>query len=76
MDSHSAFSKFDLSPFELPAYSDECYASDAVDCDYPDDVLFKIMWDQLEEQAPTASAILSNFNYGNEDQIFMLGQDG
>ncbi len=70
---HSAFSKFDLSPFELPTYSDECYASGAVDCDYPDDVLFKIMWDQLEEEAPTAFTILTNFNYTNEDQIFMLG---
>ena len=71
---HSAFSKYDITEFELPAYSDECYASDAVDCDYPADVLFKIMWDQLEEQAPTAFAILSNFNYSNEDQIFMLGR--
>ena len=40
----------------------------------PEDVLFKIMWDQLEEQAPTAFAILSSFSYTNEDQIFMLGQ--
>nr|MDE0499780.1 hypothetical protein [bacterium]MDE0501742.1 hypothetical protein [bacterium] len=71
---HSAFSKFDLTAFELPAYSDECYASGAVDCDYPDDVLFKIMWDGLEEGAPTAFTILSNFSYTNEDQIFMLGK--
>ena len=71
---HSAFSKFDLTAFELPAYSDECYASGAVDCDYPDDVLFKIMWDGLEEGAPTAFTILSNFSYSNEDQIFMLGK--
>lgn len=71
---HSAFSKYDITEFALPAYSDECYNSDAVDCDYPADLLFKIMWDQLEEQAPTAFSILSNFNYTNEDQIFMLGR--
>ena len=70
---HSAFAKYDITEFELPAYSDECYDSGAVDCDYPADVLFKIMWDQLEDQAPTGFAILSNFNYANEDQIFMLG---
>ena len=71
---HSAFSKFDLTAFELPAYSDECYGSGAVDCDYPEDVLFNVMWDQPGEQAPTAFAILSNFNYSNEDQ-FHVGAD-
>ena len=72
---HSAFNAYDLSEVELPAYSDECYATaddDGVDCAYPADDLFKIVWAGLEEAAPTAWALLHNMNYTTADQISML----
>lgn len=73
---HALFSQYDLTQVELPAYSDDCYATiDAggVDCAYPDDVLMKILSTELSEKAPDVYAFLKNFNYSNEDQIEMLG---
>ena len=72
---HSAFNAYDLSEVELPAYSDECYATadaDGVDCAYPADDLFKIAWEGLEAGAPAAWALLSNMSYTTADQISML----
>ncbi len=72
---HSAFNAYDLTQVELPAYSDECYAtadSDGVDCAYPADPLFKIAWSGLEEAAPAAWSLLSNMSYTTADQISML----
>ena len=72
---HSAFNAYDLSEVELPAYSDECYATadaDGVDCAYPADHLMKIVWAGLEEAAPTAWALLHNMSYTTADQISML----
>ena len=72
---HSAHNSYELTEIELPAYSDECYAdADAggVDCDYPPDELFKIVWSGLEEGAPDAFTLLSNMSYTTEDQISML----
>lgn len=72
---HSIHAKYDLTEVELPAYSDECYAAaDAggVDCDYPQDDLYKIFWSGLEEAAPDAFALLSNMNYSTDDQISMI----
>ena len=72
---HSAFNAYDLSEVELPAYSDECYATadaDGVDCAYPADDLFKIAWAGLEDAAPAAWALLSNMSYTTADQISML----
>ncbi len=72
---HSAFNAYDLTQVELPAYSDECYATadaDGVDCAYPADPLFKIAWSGLEEAAPAAWSLLSNMSYTTADQIFML----
>lgn len=79
---HEAFANYELAQVELPEYTDECgehaaAADGGVDCAYPDDVLFKIAWDELAEQAPAAYAILSNFSYTNEDQIeIMAAADG
>ena len=73
---HAIFSQFDLTQVELPAYSDECYATiDAggVDCSYPDDVLLKIFSTELQDKAEDVYTLLKNFNYTNEDQIEMLG---
>ena len=72
---HSAFTRFDLTRVELPPYSDECYAKadeGGVDCDYPPDELFKILWPGLKEKAPDAYQLLKNMQYTNDDQIQMI----
>lgn len=78
---HEAFANYELTQVELPSYTEECGASAAaadggVDCAYPDDVLFKIGWDGLAEQAPAAYAILKNFNYTNQNQIDIMAAAG
>lgn len=72
---HSVHAKYDLTPVELPAYSDECYAqaeSGGVACDYPEDVLFKAAWSGLQAQAPEAYTLLKNMRFSNQDQIAMI----
>ncbi|MBK7893797.1 MAG: glycine betaine ABC transporter substrate-binding protein [Candidatus Promineifilaceae bacterium] len=72
---HSIHAKYDLARVELPAYSDDCYAtadSGGVDCDYPGDDLFKIFWSGLAEAAPDAHTLLSNMSYSTEAQIDMI----
>lgn len=73
---HSVHAKHPLTEVQLPPYSEECYAgaeSGGVACDYPPDVLLKVMWAELDEQAPDAATFLKNFQLSNEDQIQMLG---
>ena len=72
---HSVHNAFDLTEVELPPYSDACYegaGSGGVDCDYPADNLFKILWEDLETEAPAAFGLLSNMSYTTADQISML----
>jgi glycine betaine/proline transport system substrate-binding protein len=72
---HSAFNRYELERVWLPDYSDECYAREAeegIDCDYPSDQLFKIVWGGLSEAAPDAYQLLQNFNYTTADQIQMI----
>ena len=72
---HSVHAKYDLTEVKLPAYSQACYdkaAAGGVDCDYPPDDLFKVVWPGLKEQAPDAYAFLNNFNYTTMDQIEMV----
>ncbi len=72
---HSAFNTYDLTRVALPAYSDACYATgDAggIDCDYPEDVLFKIVNSDLATNAPDADAFLRAMSYSTADQIQML----
>jgi glycine betaine/proline transport system substrate-binding protein len=72
---HSIHAQYDLTEVELPAYNEACYAkteSGGVDCDYPEDVLFKIFWSDLQEYAPDAYTMLKNMNYSTEDQIQMI----
>jgi glycine betaine/proline transport system substrate-binding protein len=76
---HVIQAKFDLTRIELPAITEACLDAqannpEAVDCDYPEDVLLKIVWPDLEETAPDAYQFLLNFNYTNDDQVFMLGK--
>jgi len=72
---HSAHNKYDLTEVELPAYSDDCYATaDAggVDCDYPADELFKIVSKDLASSSPAVNTLLNNMNYTTADQVEML----
>jgi glycine betaine/proline transport system substrate-binding protein len=74
---HSALAKYDLTPVQLPPYSDACYAqvnTGGVDCDYPADHLFKIFWPGLKEANPRAYQFLKSFNYTTKDQIQLLGK--
>ncbi len=74
---HSAHNKYDLTEVELPAYTDECYASAPdggadVACDYPADELFKIVSADLATTSPAVNTFISNMNYTTDDQIEML----
>lgn len=72
---HSIHARYDLTRVALPEHSEECYAkagSGGVDCDYPADTLFKIVWAGLKDAAPDAYALLTNFSYSTEEQIAMI----
>lgn len=72
---HSVHAKYDLTAVELPANSEECYATaddGGIDCDYPSDTLMKIAYPGLKDDAPDAYALLSNFSYSNADQIGLI----
>lgn len=72
---HSIHAKYELTQVALPDYSDDCYAeaaSGGVACDYPADILFKIISPQLQEKAPDVYRFLKNFNYTTDDQIAMM----
>lgn len=72
---HSVHAKYQLTAVELPAYSEECYATaetGGVACDYPEDALFKAAWAELQTQAPEAYQLLKNMQYSNDDQIAMI----
>ncbi|MGL4610762.1 MAG: ABC transporter substrate-binding protein [Trueperaceae bacterium] len=74
---HSVHAEYDLTPVELPEYSEECYAKipeNGVACDYPEDVLFKIAYTGLKDEEPEAYTLLKNMNYTNEDQIGMIAK--
>ena len=72
---HSVHKAYDLTEVQLPEYTEECAAkleTGDYDCDYPADILFKIVWVGLEEGAPAAWTFLHNFNYTTADQVSML----
>ena len=69
----AAVAKYNLVNVKLPPYSDECYADPAtIDCDYPEDVLFKAASAQLEAKDPQVWAFLQAFTITTEDQLSML----
>ena len=43
-----------------------------MDCDYPEDALYKSAWAGLKDAAPEAYAFLKAMSYTNKDQISML----
>jgi glycine betaine/proline transport system substrate-binding protein len=72
---HWAFSKYDLVNVKLPAYSADCYAKaekGGVDCDYPEEILFKAISAKLAASAPEADAMLKKMKYSNQDQIALI----
>jgi glycine betaine/proline transport system substrate-binding protein len=74
---HSFHYKYDLTAVALPPYSDTCYAKAAaggIDCDYPTDPLFKILWPGLKTTAPQVYQFLKSFNYTTRDQIQMMAK--
>ena len=69
----AAVAQYELVNVLLPEYSEECYADPAaIDCDYPEDVLFKAASAQLETKAPDVLAFLEAFTITTEDQLSML----
>jgi glycine betaine/proline transport system substrate-binding protein len=73
----AAVAKYDLVNVALPEYTEECGASAAagdggVDCDYPEDALFKAASAMLEEKAPDVFAFLQAFTITTDDQLEML----
>jgi glycine betaine/proline transport system substrate-binding protein len=73
----AAVSAYDLVNVTLPEWTEECGASAAagdggVDCDYPEDVLFKAASGMLEEKDANVFAFLEAFTMTTEDQLGML----
>lgn len=69
----AAVAQYDLVNVELPAYSEECYADPAaIDCDYPEDVLFKAASAALVEKDAAVYSFLESFQLTTDDQLSML----
>lgn len=73
----AAVAKYDLTNVLLPEWTEECGASAAsgdggVDCDYPEDPIFKAASAELEEKAPDVYAFLEAFTITTDDQLEML----
>jgi glycine betaine/proline transport system substrate-binding protein len=71
---HWAHQRYDLTEVQLPAYDEQCEEAarerdgEGYDCDYANDVLFKMFWLGLENKAPAAFRFLEKFKYTTEDQ--------
>ena len=73
----AAVGKYSLVNVALPEFTPECGASGAaadadVQCDYPEDPIFKAVSAQLEDKAPDVWAFLQAFTITNADQLEML----
>ncbi len=73
----AAVAKYDLVNVALPAYNDACGASAAagdggVDCDYPEDVIFKAGSAKLKDKDPAVFSFLEKFTITTDDQLEML----
>ena len=72
---HWALTRYDLTEVALPPYTEACWAkaaSHGIDCDYPPDALFKIVWPGLASAAPKVNAFLANLQLTTADQISLL----
>ncbi len=68
---HWFFAQYPSTEIELPAYSDECWASD-FGCDWADDLVFKAFRVGFEEDFPEAAEFIKNFTLTNEEQAQMM----
>jgi glycine betaine/proline transport system substrate-binding protein len=72
-----ALAEYSMTQVSLPPYSDACYAkaqAHGIDCDYPTDKLFKILWPGLAAASPRAYAMLKQMQLTTADQIQLLDQ--
>jgi glycine betaine/proline transport system substrate-binding protein len=71
---HWAHQRYDLTEVQLPAYDEQCEEAarerdgEGYDCDYANDVLFKMFWLGLQDKAPEAFRFLEKFKYTTDDQ--------
>ena len=73
----AAVARYDLVNVELPARTEECAAAEtsgvgAVDCDYQEDVLFKVSSIELATKAPDVLDFLRSFTLSQQDQLDLL----
>jgi glycine betaine/proline transport system substrate-binding protein len=73
----AAVGAFDLVNVSLPEPTGDCLAAaeagtGGVDCDYPEDVLFKAASPELAAKAPDVHRFLESFVLSTEDQISLL----
>lgn len=72
---HVAHAEYELTEVELPAYYPGCHdVPAAVDCGYPDEQLFKIVWGELAVEAPAVYTFIRNMELTLDDQIGMLAE--
>jgi glycine betaine/proline transport system substrate-binding protein len=72
---HWAFVKYQLTMVELPPYSDRCWSrasTGGIDCDYPTERLFKIVWPALASYSPRAYSFIKKMSYSTKDQIDLM----
>ncbi len=74
---HPAHLTYDLTRIRLPAYTAECYdllEGGGMYCDYPRDVLLKVAYPGLEQQAPKAFTFVQKFFYPSNEVLLSLMQ--
>lgn len=72
---HVIHAEYDLVEVKLPDYYPGCHADPAVvDCGYPDEVLYKIVWSKLAAEAPEIDAFIRKMHLELSDQIAMLAE--
>ncbi len=73
----AAVSKYNLKKVELPEFNESCGELQAsgdggVDCDYPEDPIFKAASGKLQDKDADVYAFLKAFTLSNDDQLSML----
>lgn len=73
----AAVSKYNLKKVALPEFNEACGASQAsgdggVDCDYPEDPIFKAVSAKLKDKDADVYNFLNAFTLSNDDQLSML----
>ncbi len=72
---HVIHAEHELVEVELPEFYVGCHDNPAaVDCGYPNEQLFKIVWGELAVEAPEVYTFIRNMRYSIDDQISMLAE--